>query len=1251
MEGEARSEEMIGRRETEVEMLKQGYVEGTLEPFDAPVKTIGIFAERIPSWLAVVDNWNCEAIMYFCEKEELWFREALELRTEVRRVGTLAGMRNGRWFKEERRLVLVQGTSEFCRKVLLGLKEWGICDKDMVGVVLPNQLRNLPLAMNFIKLPHSHLGGVTTTPLSIGLSKTWKDIEVKKPTAELKRKIEDIASVTEGGLERNKPDADEIPSQEPKTSELCSKSFVLRSVFKKSGWVTRLLTPVEIAIALDFPVGCVSRLKDHPEFQKNHVEWTKVPPVKAIQWAGHLVTGSSRKIKVNGKSVLEEESPENEKIQISSQRKKGLNYSDQEIYSRIEQTKAVKNDDALTDFDIWNRKASETTKITESEDWLFVQKTPKTPTEVDPTKIDFMNQLRTLSLKRYRKNIAKSFTKYLREKYSKEEIREYLSLLEKRSVRQKDLHRDIVVGRIALEKVNNASFWEWDEGSAPIFWRWQPEVQKDVRDGTKIWVTGELPVEKARQIMPADKDLVEKLGDKIDAVRVKGYISDGHVISITHFFAVAKGEGDIRVVYNLSRNGLNEALWTPSFWMPTMMNVLDLAIHSSWFCDVDVGEMFLNFPLHPHIRPHCGVDLSWQLKGKGCKWERWNRMAMGMSPSPWVCTRLMGWMMEMVKGDPKQPGNPFGWNSVILNLPGMETYNPSMPRCYKWNEETQSLATDVHWFMDDFRTCGASEEAVQAGTHKLESMMSYLGIQDATRKRRNHGQHVGEWVGAISVSVENIGLFQTVSEKKWNKAKEMISDLLSKFENSYDRVDLNHKDLERKTGFLVHLSMVFGEIAPFLKGFYLTLNSWRAGRSAEGWKLSARDYEYWMTSMQREGVTPENEEEEVPTIVRAVPCFFQHLSAINELLSSEMPTLKLIRGSAISEIGYVFGDASGSGYGVSEVRERDDTRDELYYRYGIWGPEEANESSNYKEFNNLVVTLEDAASKNELEGKEIFVFTDNAVTEAIAAKGSSSSPKLFDLVVRLFKLNMIAKCKIQFIHVAGTRMIAQGTDGLSRGNLLEGVMQGKRMSDFIPLHLSAIDRSPILKEILTEVLHGIYHSKVEFLTEQDWFWRGHDISGMRKNIDGMPMPEYRSGTMVWSPPPAAGRFAVEQLRQARHKRQKSFHVLILPRLMNLEWRRHTMKGADCVFDIPVGVGCWDKDMHEPLTIAFFFPYMDRKPWELRQTTFMVDMARDLSRMFKESESAGWDLLSKFLSQTRKLEDLSFRQLCRVLQGQ
>jgi hypothetical protein len=87
------------------------------------------------------------------------------------------------------------------------------------------------------------------------------------------------------------------------------------------------------------------------------------------------------------------------------------------------------------------------------------------------------------------------------------------------------------------------------------------------------------------------------------------------------------------------------------------------------------------------------------------------------------------------------------------------------------------------------------------------------------------------------------------------------------------------------------------------------------------------------------------------------------------------------------------------------------------------------------------------------------MFTDNSTAESAYFKGTSSSELLFALVLRLRKVEMSGKCIIHLVHVAGTRMIWQGMDGLSRGDRNAGVMAGASMLSFVPLHLSALDRS------------------------------------------------------------------------------------------------------------------------------------------------------------------------------------------------
>jgi hypothetical protein len=115
------------------------------------------------------------------------------------------------------------------------------------------------------------------------------------------------------------------------------------------------------------------------------------------------------------------------------------------------------------------------------------------------------------------------------------------------------------------------------------------------------------------------------------------------------------------------------------------------------------------------------------------------------------------------------------------------------------------------------------------------------------------------------------------------------------------------------------------------------------------------------------------------------------------------------------------------------------------------------DSSNYWELRNLVEVLEDGVSTGVLRHSEVFQFTDNFTAEATFYRGNSDSRNLFQLILRLRQLDRGGSIMLHVVHIAGARMICQGTDGLSRGDFGAGVMTGASMLCFVPLHLSAMD--------------------------------------------------------------------------------------------------------------------------------------------------------------------------------------------------
>ena len=88
-----------------------------------------------------------------------------------------------------------------------------------------------------------------------------------------------------------------------------------------------------------------------------------------------------------------------------------IGYTDQDIYNKIEQSKAVKNDDALADFDIWNFKASEKPLWDKSiETWKMATGNPDDiGRKIDEAQLIVFETLRKGQLNSYKKKVNKSF--------------------------------------------------------------------------------------------------------------------------------------------------------------------------------------------------------------------------------------------------------------------------------------------------------------------------------------------------------------------------------------------------------------------------------------------------------------------------------------------------------------------------------------------------------------------------------------------------------------------------------------------------------------------------------------------------------------------------------------------------------------------------------------------------------------------------------------------------------------------------
>jgi hypothetical protein len=548
-------------------------------------------------------------------------------------------------------------------------------------------------------------------------------------------------------------------------------------------------------------------------------------------------------------------------------------------------------------------------------------------------------------------------------------------------------------------------------------------------------VSGELPRYKQPQRSERHASFQAKVSEKLEDIRRKAYIMGGRVNSLTTFFWVPKGEQDIRLVYDTTKSGLNQALWAPTFGMPTVENLVKGVMDYSWMGDMDISEMFLNFNLHPDLHPYCGIDLSAYQEGEegGLLWERWVRCMMGLKISPYVTIKGFQLAMEVVRGNRRSFRNPLKWTRVKKNLPGSPSYDPTKPFLWRTKSDNEEIAALIIGYVDDLRAADSSEEGCWRVMQRTGSLLSYLGIQVAARKTRPPTRQPGAWAGSIVVTdAEGVGV--KLPKDKWDKVKGQISQLQEML-----RQDewLDRKELEIIRGSLVYVQRTYPSITPYLKGLHLTIDSWRPHRDEEGWVIPPG-------AQREESVIQVWTGEEFerpfdlrgPMRVKAVPRLRQDLESLAILFQDEAPPIRYVRAKHTCSALYGYGDASGGGFG-SAFSDGNLVR----YRHGLWGRDQEDSSSNFKELLNLTCALEEGLEEGFLRNAEVWIFTDNFTTESVFYKGKSTNPRLFDLALRLWKLEMGGNMKILMIHIPGTRMIEQGTDGLLRGELFEGSMR------------------------------------------------------------------------------------------------------------------------------------------------------------------------------------------------------------------
>jgi hypothetical protein len=303
-------------------------------------------------------------------------------------------------------------------------------------------------------------------------------------------------------------------------------------------------------------------------------------------------------------------------------------------------------------------------------------------------------------------------------------------------------------------------------------------------------------------------------------------------------------------------------------------------------------------------------------------------------------------------------------------------------------------------FVDDQRVMGSSEERVQEAGHTLSTRESYLGLQDALEKVRTPRgvRQPGAWARANMCIGEDGDVMVLTSQEKWDQLKAICLNWLGIIGGG--KTELEFERLRSDQGFLVYVTQAYPGMKPYLKGFNLSLETWREGRDEDGWKLQPRK--------------PRD---------------------------------------------------------INQEEEKDDHK----------------------------------GKPEEMESVKIKLVAQTAMEEENRGSGPPMSKLLHELILRLKKAEICHGFILHLVHVAGTQMIAQGTDGLSRGLFLEGVLAGRDMLAFVDMSLPAIRQHLGVIELVQSWVEPVI-GRGRVLKEEEWFVEGHSIIGGCKDAHGIWIP-------------------------------------------------------------------------------------------------------------------------------------------------
>jgi hypothetical protein len=273
-------------------------------------------------------------------------------------------------------------------------------------------------------------------------------------------------------------------------------------------------------------------------------------------------------------------------------------------------------------------------------------------------------------------------------------------------------------------------------------------------------------------------------------------------------------------------------------------------------------------------------------------------------------------------------------------------------------------------------------------------------------------------------------------------------------------------------------------------------------------------------------------EESAPETVIPVARYLRDLACLQDLTSGPEPPKQLYLAKRQSAF-FVIGDANRKAKGNAVVEQY-----RVDYKSGAWNLEWREKSSNCREAENLTDRLEQLVADGDLWNHKVFLIMDNLAFEGAFYEGHSPSRELSDIVFQVHKAQRDGAFVLHVIYISGKQVKASGVDGLSRGDLTEGMIAGRDPLSFIPFNRGVDNRS---SGWVSTWVHSWWETK-----------RGADFGGFPlRTITKDNMFELRDlkAARLWMMPPAVMEVVLELLCKDCLAHPQWPHVFVVLRLM------------------------------------------------------------------------------------------------------